>query len=334
MSQDDIFHLENLVVPVDGHSASFRALQHALYLNRHFSRGAAVTAVYVVEPPPPTMLDDALLIASVQPGSFEQLGERVLKHCEESARHGHGAESSEATTATATSTTATATATENRPLKTLLKHGDITDAILATAQESNAHMIVMGTHGRKGFERFLLGSVTESVLRAGRIPILALRYDPRKPYQVPHYKNILVPFDGSPASEHAINYIVPFARLLHADITLLHVVDNRPALFGHSHSESDTDAAAKRALEWASNQAQQLGVQAKTVHLVTSKHPAEAIHEIEHDYDLICMGSRGLAGIKRLLLGSVTEAVLRVADKPVLVVPLGDAEEGAATASQ
>eukprot|EP00002_Diphylleia_rotans_P017356 TRINITY_DN336_c0_g2_i5.p1 TRINITY_DN336_c0_g2~~TRINITY_DN336_c0_g2_i5.p1 ORF type:complete len:333 (+),score=69.41 TRINITY_DN336_c0_g2_i5:85-1083(+) len=320
MSQDDIFHLENLVVPVDGHSASFRALQHALYLNRHFSRGAAVTAVYVVEPPPPTMLDDALLIASVQPGSFEQLGERVLKHCEESARHGHGAESSEATTATATSTTATATATENRPLKTLLKHGDITDAILATAQESNAHMIVMGTHGRKGFERFLLGSVTESVLRAAPVPILALRYDPRKPYQPPHYKNILVPFDGSPASEFALKYIVFVARTLGAQITLLHIVDNRPKLFGQPNLSLEADNAARRALEWASAQSQQLGVQAKIVHMVTAKHPAEAIHEVEQEHDLICMGSRGLTGIKRLLLGSVTEAVLRIADKPVLVV--------------
>eukprot|EP00002_Diphylleia_rotans_P017353 TRINITY_DN336_c0_g2_i2.p1 TRINITY_DN336_c0_g2~~TRINITY_DN336_c0_g2_i2.p1 ORF type:complete len:329 (+),score=55.50 TRINITY_DN336_c0_g2_i2:99-1085(+) len=318
--------LHNLLVPVDGHSASFRALQHALYINRQVNRGT-VTAVFVVEPPPPVLMDDALLTSPVHADTFVHLGERILQHCEESARQ------SAASAALAANQPAPDPAAP-APIKTLMRNGDITDVILATAHESNAHMIVMGTHGRKGFERFLLGSVTESVLRAGRIPILALRYDPRKPYQVPHYKNILVPFDGSPASEHAINYIVPFARLLHADITLLHVVDNRPALFGHSHSESDTDAAAKRALEWASNQAQQLGVQAKTVHLVTSKHPAEAIHEIEHDYDLICMGSRGLAGIKRLLLGSVTEAVLRVADKPVLVVPLGDAEEGAATASQ
>ncbi|TNE50220.1 MAG: universal stress protein [Deltaproteobacteria bacterium] len=56
-----------------------------------------------------------------------------------------------------------------------LKHGSIVESILGTAEELNADMIVMGTHGRQGFSRLMLGSVAESVLRQATIPVMTLR---------------------------------------------------------------------------------------------------------------------------------------------------------------
>lgn len=60
-------------------------------------------------------------------------------------------------------------------VKIALQHGDVTDAILATADTVNARMIVMGTHGRKGLRRLVEGSVAEGVLRRADCPVLCVR---------------------------------------------------------------------------------------------------------------------------------------------------------------
>jgi nucleotide-binding universal stress UspA family protein len=140
----------------------------------------------------------------------------------------------------------------------------------------------------------------------------------------PHmYDAILVPTDGSPAAERAIDHAVTFAETFDATIHALYVVD--VALY--SSLEAGVDAvieALEREGEGAvaeiESRCTSAGIGVETTVIVGTVHRAIQTYVADHDIDLVVMGTHGRQGVERFLLGSVTERTVRTSEVPVLTV--------------
>lgn len=145
------------------------------------------------------------------------------------------------------------------------------------------------------------------------------------------FQRILVPVDGSPCSDRAVQEAVALGRVFGSTLTFLAVVDNPlRGLYGYSEGISyygDVFEAlvrtARTALERGAAVARQQGLRAKTK-LVEGKPPVDAIVAEEADHDLTVLGTHGRHGVDRVFLGSVTEGVLRRSRRPHLVVRCRD----------
>jgi len=176
----------------------------------------------------------------------------------------------------------------------------------------------MCSRGKTGLKRLLLGSVAEEVLRRSPVPVLIVH--PRSDAaEKPRMKRILVPLDGSHRSASILPYLETLLASQDANVTLVRVAPNGP--MGRAH---EAYSYLNRVAE---------GLRAKgavvDIHVLTGK-PGPALVEMASrgGFSLVVMCSRGKAGLKRLLLGSVAEEVLRRSPVPVLIVhPRSDAAE-------
>lgn len=145
---------------------------------------------------------------------------------------------------------------------------------------------------------------------------------PRKP---PRFREILVPIDFSPGAKQALAFAVPLARQFKGQITLLHVVESRllPEELTFLSMESDRRiTAARRKLDALARKAVPGSLLKKT--LVTAGRPFEVITHTAQGLrmDAIVIATHGRSGLKRLLLGSTAEQVVRHSPCPVLTVRL------------
>jgi nucleotide-binding universal stress UspA family protein len=197
----------------------------------------------------------------------------------------------------------------------------------------------MSSHGRRGFRRFLLGSVTEELVRRAPCPVLVIRRDPglRHPAKS---SRILAAIDFSPISEQVMSTAKSLASILGQELDLIHVVHLpgtstvpvEAAPFGpvatappESVSYEERLTKGRELLEHTDSKTGAPGVEARL--FVRGGNPESEIlgHAEENDIGLIVVGTQGHSGISRLLLGSVCERVLRSAPCAVYVVPRGDA---------
>ncbi len=216
------------------------------------------------------------------------------------------------------------------PVRIELRAAPPVDAIVAEVQAGRADLVVMGTHGRSGFERLMLGSVTEKVLRKVSCPVLtvppphAVRNAPdRVPFQ-----SILCPIDFSPASLRALDHALSLAEGTSARLRLLHVLeflvdpeDDRGVDFSFSeyrqHLERDMHARLHRTVPEA------LRARCAVSETLTGGDPARQVLRVagEVGADLIAMGAQGRGPVERIFLGSIAEHVIRGAACPVLTLP-------------
>jgi len=207
-------------------------------------------------------------------------------------------------------------------------------ALVEAAGEIGADLIALGTHGRTGIKRFLLGSVAERVVRLAPCNVLVARAGNEAPGG---YRKILVPTDFSPTAARALDAGLAVAGP-EATIDLLHCWQ-LPPLSGMYYApvkavddvydevrksiRASVDAAAEKLLE------ERAGSAAKLAFHAVEESPAHGIQEwIEaHQHDLVVTGSHGRRGVRRFLLGSVAESTVRHAPCSVLVVHGGAAEE-------
>lgn len=199
-------------------------------------------------------------------------------------------------------------------------------AILDYASENDADLIVMGTHGRRGLRRLLLGSVAEEVVRLAPCPVLTV---PERTEGGPatHVDRILVPVDFSSHATLALAYAAEFASLFAADMHVLHVVDEvvypdfYPPVIPSAGSVTDElrDESINR-LKGLLREAPETG-RPTFVHVCAGR-AASAIPDFasEQNADLIVLASHGLTGLSHMLLGSVSEQVVRRATCPVFTV--------------
>jgi nucleotide-binding universal stress UspA family protein len=199
--------------------------------------------------------------------------------------------------------------------------GNPAPTIVDYAERYDQELIVMPTHGREGVSRYLLGSVSEKVVRLSSVPVLSVRMRPDERLTFP-YENVLVPTDGSSAATHAAGYLVEFAAALDATVHVLSVVADAtlgPDVRSTGPGE-ETERAATDAIETVVSEAEASGVDA--VKHLEHGSPAEAILDcIEaNDIHAVGMGTAGRRGTDRILLGSVAEKTVRSAPVPVVTV--------------
>lgn len=193
--------------------------------------------------------------------------------------------------------------------------GNPANAIASVAE--NFDMIVMGTHGRTGFKRLLMGSVAERVLRTCPKPVLLIE-EFSKTFPI---KNILVTTDFSRNAQKAFPYAKTIAEKTGASINLVHVVskDNFEDLKEIDQMVKDRKKALQEHVQLHFSE---LKDRVKPEVIVSAKSVSEAIHDLNfsRQYNLIVMATIGRTGLKHLLLGSVASSVVRNNETAVLTV--------------
>lgn len=197
--------------------------------------------------------------------------------------------------------------------------------IVQYAREKAADLVVMGTHGHGGFERLLLGSVTEKVLRKAPCPVLTV--GPAAADERPEVARILCALDFSDMSLRALDYAASLARVATAVLNVVHVVDwpleegeSAPRDFDLRNYRRHLADLALRRLRTTIPEA--LREQSGAEEITTFGRPHGAILRIaaEKHADLIVLGVHGAGSVDRTLFGSTAYHVVRGAKCPVLSV--------------
>lgn len=195
--------------------------------------------------------------------------------------------------------------------------------ILEYVDEHDIDLVVMGTHGRRGANRLLIGSVAEEVVRNANCPVLTVRAE-EKVAPGEAVRRILVPLDFSDLSHRALKHAKELAMTYGARLDLLHVVEEvaLPAAYGMEPVNlviPEVVESSERAL--AEMAREEIGYEHVVVHALTGYAVSTILDfAAENDMDLMVIATHGRTGLDRILLGSVAEKVVRRAPCPVFTV--------------
>jgi nucleotide-binding universal stress UspA family protein len=207
-------------------------------------------------------------------------------------------------------------------------HGAPGPALAQYVDEIGVDLVVMTTHGRGGVERAWLGSVADHLVRALEVPVLLVRPVEGQAAS-PRVEEILVALDGSRRSEAALPPATAVATLLGARLTLLQATAPDPlmsdaptplaASFGDELSALRR-AEAKDYLENVAEAVRAEGIEARPT-AVLAANPVEAIQAAARapSVGLIALATHGRTGLRRMVLGSVADKLVRTSEVPVLV---------------
>ncbi|MEF8839342.1 MAG: universal stress protein [Haloarculaceae archaeon] len=211
------------------------------------------------------------------------------------------------------------------PTTTAVEQGIPDESIRTYADEHDIDLVVMGTHGRTGVRRFVLGSVTEKVVRLSDVPVLVVRVT-EEGRTVP-YEDILVPTDGSEGATATVDQAATLAAAFDATVHVVSVVDSAATTVegGWSVMLDNLEDAAADTVESLADAFRERGVErVETAVEVGTPHRTLAEYVEAEGIDLVAMGTHGRSGIERYLLGSVTEKLLRTCPAPVLAVRIDE----------
>ena len=205
------------------------------------------------------------------------------------------------------------------PFESSIEHGIPHKAILEYADEHDVDMVAMGTHGRTGLQRVLIGSVTERVVRTSDIPVLTTRAVPNEHSS---YEDVLIPTDGSDAASAAIDHGLTIAERYDATVHALSVVD--VSSLAGSYDVTPIIEAWKddceRAVTEVAEAAESRDIDVSTEVKQSTPYRAIKTYVENEGVDLVAMGTHGRTGLERYLVGSVTTRTVRTSDIPVLTV--------------
>jgi nucleotide-binding universal stress UspA family protein len=209
---------------------------------------------------------------------------------------------------------------------TILSGDDVAGALAEHLAERRADLAVMATHGRGGLSRIWVGSVANDLVRSSDTPVLLVRpteSGTRETKSQP-FRHALLPLDGTVADEEAIEDAMAVAGDAGVEFLLMHVVV--PVVYLAEPvetallTETAIESAMAQYLEEVASRIRSRGFTVST-RVVVDPSPVHAILELanERGADLIAMETHARTGVSRLLLGSVTDKVIRAARVPVLV---------------
>jgi len=199
--------------------------------------------------------------------------------------------------------------------------------ILEYSAEHGVDFIVMGTHGRSGLSRFLLGSVAEKVVRHAGCPVLTVARREENYRDGTAYRKILAPYDFSEFSQDAVRRGLSFARAFETELEVLYVVEQWIHPYYDDFwkvSVRDELPKIREATEKSLAKALKADEMSRIrLEVIIGDADGKAEDEIVEyaktgDIDLIVMGTHGLSGLDHALMGSTTERVVRTAPCPVL----------------
>jgi nucleotide-binding universal stress UspA family protein len=307
--------IKSILCPVDFSVLSRHALQHGVQLARWFE--SDLTLLYVNPPPvaPPAMPYGGL------PGPIPMESLPPLPVSPERTHHELTAELTKF--AASVGTTGVALSIHVRsgyPAKEVLDE--------AAAQEND--LIVMGTHGHTGFDRLMLGSVTEKVLRKATCPVFTVPPPVGAPTgdALQMLKRILCPMDFSDSSLKSLEYALSLAREADAELLLLHVIEGladlkhwpqpiNPSILEYLRLSEERALARLREIV-----PQEARTWCRPKEILLTGKPYEAILRVaqEEDAHLIVMGVHGRNPVNLMFFGSTTNHVVRASSCPVLTL--------------
>lgn len=210
--------------------------------------------------------------------------------------------------------------------------GRPSEQILATAKAEGCDLIALATHGRNAIGRGLLGSVTDRVVHLSTLPVLTI--SPTRAESQPSdedpISNVIVPLDGSELGESALPTVEGLAAAMSLQVRLVCTFD--PAEYDRRHRytsaltgtpilSQEVKAHQKGYLESVADGLVSRGFDVKTEVLMGPAASAIVEYARESPQNIVIMATHGRSGFRRLLLGSVTEAVIRSSSDPVLIIP-------------
>lgn len=278
---------KKILVAIDGSLTSLHALEESFKLAQN--EGSWITVVSVI--PAYTGDLDLVAVGNIMAAMRKPCDEALRKAQELADRH-------------------------KALIKTVCEEGEPYERIIDLAQAENCDLIVMGRRGLRRLERVLVGSVTARVIGYSPIDILVIPRDTNV-----GFKKVFVATDGSKYSEAAEKKAIDFAKSYGGEITAISVVDVPPEFYAESPKTVESLINnAKGYVEKVKKDAEISGVKAETY--VGEGEAYRVITDMARKLGagVIVMGSHGRTGLKRLLMGSVTEKVIGHTSCPVLVV--------------
>src|ERR671910_2920983 len=204
-----------------------------------------------------------------------------------------------------------------------LIEGRVAPGIVGLAEEIGAGLVVVGSRGRGGIRRALMGSVSDSVVRHAHCPVLVVRDGESERDLLPG--RILLAVDGSEEASTAARTAVALAERTGSELHVVHVGEVKPVSHpewrGYLARYEKLQEEARRLLEGQVDEITSAGGTVSRAHLRMGR-PDEEIVVLGEEIGagLIATGSRGMGGMRRALMGSASDSVVRHAHCPVLVV--------------
>ena len=214
--------------------------------------------------------------------------------------------------------------------------GDPAEQIVDFANSNDVDLIAMATHRGSAIARGILGSVTDRVLHSAGRPVMVVHPENLTAFSgvEGQPETVLVPLDGSERSASVVDLALGVAKAVNAEVIFFRAVQVPyyglsavdAAYFDTGYSVSRQRVDADEYLKQFRDRAAEMGVTSRSVVATGSVHRLlEEMKTLERP--LVIMSTRGESGIKRWVLGSVTDKVIRSSGLPVLVVPPADDED-------
>lgn len=280
-----------IVVGIDGSEFSKAALiESSNWIKRHGGQIIMVHAVYFDE--------EEFIIAPEQREKRFEIGKRI---CYQSME--------------------TVSSEFNVKAESLICEGEPPDVIVDIAREKKVDLISMGTYGRKGLKRLIIGSVTSKVILNAPCDVMVVKRASSDYSGM--YKSILVPFDGSEFSKKALSRACELSKIEDAKVTVVYVIPRYEEMIEFFKTEFIKKAMfeeAEKILNIAKKIAEEKEITIATV--VKEGHSADQIIETSTALknDLIVIGIYGWKGVSKAIMGSTAERVIMNAECPVLTV--------------
>jgi nucleotide-binding universal stress UspA family protein len=293
-----MLEIQLILCPIDFSGFSASAYHHALSLAEHYR--ARLVALHVVE-----LRRDPSLGFAASAGLYEEFCQAALESAREQLRkfvkqHAHH---------------------EIQP-ELVTQLGAAPDAILSFAQARKTDLVVMGTHGRRGYDRLILGSVTDRVMRKAPCPVIAVSKPPNGSSaesqdrgHTHHLSRILFCADFSEAARRTLDYAISVRAEYDAELTLLHVLEHVPS----PARTEEAIAAAKEQLGSLIPSEERQTAKIKTAVRLGKPYRQIIQLALEEQIDLVAMGVRGHGALDLAVFGSTTYRVIQLGPCPVLV---------------
>jgi nucleotide-binding universal stress UspA family protein len=292
-----MLEIKLILCPIDFSEFSVRAYRHALSLAEHYRARLVVQHIVEVWRHPSASFAATASLYDEYCQSLCGCGEERLQEFVKSHTH------------------------DEVPPELVVDQGTAPDSILSFAQQQKSDLIVMGTHGLRGFDRLMLGSATDRVMRRAPCPVLAVReptYESlaagQERHRLHHLNRILCCTDFSEDSDRALNYAISAAAEYDAELALMHVLEANPS-----------PAKAEEAIAAATEKLYQLiplerrkTLKVKPVVRIGKPYREIIQFALEAQTDLVTMGVRGRGALDLAVFGSTTYRVMQLGPCPVL----------------
>lgn len=284
---------KRILCAVDFSPASLRSLDYALELAS--ANKAQVRLVHIIPRIVASVMDIPITTSKWTAAQEEKAKRELPKLKERAARKGVSA-------------------------STEIRLGDIDVQLLKAAKDFRADVLAMGTHGHKGFERWIIGSVAERMLRHSPIPLLVTGFSGKRAGT--GMRRILIATDFSKGTGDAVGYGASIAAQAKASMVMLHVIQDRTAAVDWSEFPDQTAAIRQKLSDLVPASVRgQFKVEAR----VESGEPYRVILKTIQDLkpSLVILNTHGYGFVDRVLIGSTAERVVRGGAEmcPMLLIP-------------